>query len=223
MQRSRPAHSSYCGGAGTDRRTWVYNTSRSTMTVKRIIAALNRDMRRAHVGCLGLAEGHDLAVHPLYRLHGVRVVRVDHNQAVLGREQAERMERVDDVVKILKKSRWSASTLSTTAMVGAKDRKELQYSHDSATKQPWLPMRQGSADGGQIAADHDSRVQRSLHGDECHHRGGGRLAVRARQADDVLVVGHQAAPGLRALHDRDSQFVRADDLGIVVVHGGRAG
>ena len=42
--------------------------------------------------------------------------------------------------------------------------------------------------------------------------------MRARQADHVVVVTHQVAPRLGALHHRDAQLVRADDLGVVVVH-----
>ena len=38
----------------------------------------------------------------------------------------------------LKKSRWSSSTFRMTATVGQKDRKELQYSQDSAMMvSPW--------------------------------------------------------------------------------------
>ena len=79
---------------------------------------------------------------------------------------------------------------------------------------------QRAADRGQIAADHDGRVQPCFHGHQCHHGGRSGLAVRARQTDHIIVIAHQVSPCFCAFHHRDIQRVRADDLGVIVMHGG---
>ena len=73
---------------------------------------------------------------------------------------------------------------------------------------------------GQIAADHDRRVLPGLHKDVGDHGGGGGLAMGAGDADRVLVLLHQHAPGLGPLEDGDAGGSGGGDLGVVVVGGG---
>ena len=46
--------------------------------------------------------------------------------------------------------------------------------------------------------------------------------MRAGQADHIIVIPHQVAPGLRAFHHRYAQLMRADDLRIIVMYRGSA-
>ena len=46
--------------------------------------------------------------------------------------------------------------------------------------------------------------------------------MRAGEADNVVVVAHDVTPCLGAFHDRNAQFMCADDLGVFVVNGGGA-
>ena len=75
---------------------------------------------------------------------------------------------------------------------------------------------------GQIAADHDSGVGVSGHGDVGAHGGGGGLAVGAGDADGVAIVHHDGAPSLCPFKDRDTGGVSGLDLRVVVVDGGGA-
>ena len=46
--------------------------------------------------------------------------------------------------------------------------------------------------------------------------------MTSRNTDHIAITAHDLPPGLRTFQNRDSQFSGADDLRIVVVHGGSA-
>ena len=189
---------------------------------KAVVAVFVADLGRINV-CIGrCAEGADAAVDVRDGAHRVRVVVVDNDQTVHRSQLCKLVERVDDVVDVLEEvevilldvqdDRNGRREAQEGIGVLAALRNEAALAADA----------ERAADGGQVAADHDRRVHLRLDGHHGHHRGRGSLAVGTGEADDIVVVAHDVAPGLCALHDRDAELVCADDLGVFVVNGGGA-
>lgn len=111
---------------------------------------------------------------------------------------------------------------STTAVVGEKLRKELQYSQLSRMiVSPW-PHAMSRAEQRQIAADHHGRVAPGFQENMRQHGRGRRFAVRAGHADGAAVGAHDKAPRLRALKNGQPRRARCGDLRVVVMGGGGA-
>ena len=183
-----------------------------------VVAVLVADVLRAHIGVFVQAERADAAVQPVHTAHGVGVVPVDHDQAVHRRQLDERAERVDDVVQVLEKVEVVLLHVEHDRDRRRKAQERIAVFAAFSHKAALAADAQRAADGGQVAADHDRRVKAGLHGHQRHHRGRGGLAVRARETHDVIIVAHQVAPCLGALHHRDAQLVRTDNLGVIIVH-----
>ena len=147
---------------------------------------------------------------------------VDNDKTVHRRQLCKLVERVDDVVDVLEEVEMILLDVQDDRN-GRREAQEgigvLAALRDEAAL---AADAERAADGGQVAADHDRRVHLRLDGHHGHHRGRGGLAVGAGEADDIVVVAHDVAPGLCALHDRDAELVCADDLGVFVVNGGGA-
>ena len=75
---------------------------------------------------------------------------------------------------------------------------------------------------GQGAAYHDRRVSLRGHEDVRAHTRRRGFAVGAGDAERVVIVLHDRAPGLRALEHRHAPGLGLDYLGVIVAHSGGA-
>ncbi len=101
----------------------------------------------------------------------------------------------------LKKSRWSASIFKITATVGAKERKELQYSQLSRMMVSPRPTRYPAPSRGSVPPIITVGSRLRGHDDVGAHGGGGGLAVGARDAQEFS-LSHSGRLTLCALSAR---------------------
>ena len=164
------------------------------------------------------AEGDDLGLDVLYDIHGVGIVMVCDDVAVLRHSRGKLMEGVLHIVQILEE----------IEMVG------LNVQHDSdrrMQREEGVIILAGLHDDGvavadavprleqrQRPADHDGGVFVRGHHDVRAHRGRGGLAVSAAYAQGVVIVLGYRAPGLGALEHRDALGVRGLYLRVLIMH-----
>ena len=147
---------------------------------------------------------------------------VDNDQTVHRSQLCKLVERVDDVVDVLEEVEMILLDVQDDRNGRREAQEGIGVLAALRNEAALAADAERAADGGQVAADHDRRVHLRLDGHHGHHRGRGGLAVGAGEADDIVVVAHDVAPGLCALHDRDAELVCADDFGVFVVNGGGA-
>ena len=114
-------------------------------------------------------------------------------------------------------SRWSASMLLTTATVGVSARNERSYSSASTTYRRSLPAMQIPFPRAHAAADERRGVAPGRGERDRRHHGRRRLAVRARDGNELSARRH-LAQRLGAPNDRHAELARANELRVVFRH-----
>ena len=186
--------------------------------IKPIITVIHRNISRANIAAFRFAKAQNLAFHALNGLERVFIIAIDDNQSIFRRQQAKFMERMDDIIQIFKEVQVVGLDIEHDRNGGSKRQKRVailtRFGHKAAVS----PNAQSTTNRRQITAHHNCRVKRRLHGNQCHHRSGRRFAMCTRQADNVLIIGHQATPSLCAFHDRYAQLMRAGNFGVIVMY-----
>ena len=186
---------------------------------KAVVAVLIAHVGRVNVRGCARAEGTDLAVDACHTAHCMRVIAVDDNKAVHRGQLGKLVERVDDIVDILEEVEMILLYIEDNRNGRCKAQERVAVFAAFSHKTALAADTERTADGRQVAADHNGRVHLRFHGHERHHRGGSRLAVRACQTNHVVIIAHEVSPCLGTLHDRNAQLMGADDLRIVIMHG----
>ena len=189
---------------------------------KAVVAVLVAHVGRVNVRGCARAEGTNLAVDACHTAHCMRVIAVDDNKTVHRGQLGKLMERVDDVVDILEEVEMILLHIEDNRNGRCKAQERVAVFAAFSHKTALAADTERTADGRQVAADHNGRVHLRLHGHERHHRGGSCLAVRAGQADHVVIIAHEVSPCLGTLHNRNAQLMGADNLRIFVMHSSGA-
>ena len=159
------------------------------------------------------AEGYHRLFDARKRLPGVFVVAVCHNKSA--RQLREAVEGADGVLDALEIFHVVGVHVEYQREIGVQFEEgvdELARLADHVFAFPGAPV---SADDVQLAADDYGRVKAILHQYLGDHRGGGRLAVGAGDADRLVKFRAYRPQQHRALHHRYPARLCGDKLGVV--------
>ena len=139
---------------------------------KAVVAVLIAHVGRVNVQGCARAEGTNLAVDACHTAHCMRVIAVDDNKAVHRGQLGKLVERVDDIVDILEEVEMIFLYIEDNRNGRCKAQERVAVFAAFSHKTALAADTERTADGRQVAADHNGRVHLRFHGHERHHRGG---------------------------------------------------
>ena len=180
-------------------------------------AVLQLRVDGADIAAFGETEGQNLAVQAFHGTTAVVVVTVDDHNAVFGGQLSKAAERCDNIVGVLEEIQMVTINVENHRYRGTEGEERVLVFTGFGNKQITFANPQRAADGRQVAAYHNRRIQLSRLGKGSDHCSGGSFAVGAGNADHLGIMRHNEAPCFGTGNHRDACGAGGSDFGIVIV------
>ena len=186
--------------------------------IKMIIPIFHGNIFRSYIGMLRNTKGQNPARNPFDGTHGIDIICIGNDQSIFRGTQTKFMKRMHNIINILEKVQMVGFYIEHNRNRWGKRQKGIAVFAGFCNK-TFLPANaQGSPNRRQIASHHNRRVECRLHCNERHHGSACRLSVGAGQTNHVLIIGHETAPSLCTLHNRNTERMGAHDFRVIIMH-----